>query len=547
MSNGFNAPRIVGQGTIQQGHAVTPLGDRLEESRRREEDWAESQRRYEKTLAEQTRQFDNTFYQKAIQLAQQDKYVQFKKRAQAYEEFKANDYTAEYENTNFDESKPESPNNPRMITYAGDFETYYNQRYPQESTSYNKQEFERQYSNYLAAKGNPAVVKTVHPVTQAIETTASGLRSAYDKTLGYKGLRLTGPNSRIGNLFEQDGGYIGRQSGGFSGGYSTGVQPSAGQVIKPPSAGMNFFDKLTEENEEPVEDKTNESGNQGIIPSIANEPNTSSESSTELDILMEILPMIIAGGQEGGEVWGWGQLQNWLKNDSAPDPYIKGKYVPGNRTGDKNPAMLEDGEYVLNRNAVDAIGKENLDEMNYKKYPRFQSGGFIAALQQGGSILDNLPEGGSMLDKKKWRSQSDRDWEQRELYNKWIGDAVDRLEGERQNELEVGESWKDIHQEMDDDFQWGKLFSWDHGLKNILNAPTRGIMDFGRGLFGYETLDDIERRQKKAAAERTQMNPAHVQGLQITPEIMSQFYQLYGITPQSTTGSQAIDALNKAE
>jgi len=46
-----------------------------------------------------------------------------------------------------------------------------------------------------------------------------------------------------------------------------------------------------------------------------------------------------------------------------------GKYSSG--PGDTVPAMLEEGEYVLNRNAVDAVGKENLDNLNNQVEPRF--------------------------------------------------------------------------------------------------------------------------------------------------------------------------------
>ena len=34
-------------------------------------------------------------------------------------------------------------------------------------------------------------------------------------------------------------------------------------------------------------------------------------------------------------------------------------------------SLLEPGEYVLNRNAVDKLGKKALDEINYKEAPRF--------------------------------------------------------------------------------------------------------------------------------------------------------------------------------
>ena len=55
--------------------------------------------------------------------------------------------------------------------------------------------------------------------------------------------------------------------------------------------------------------------------------------------------------------------------------------------------LLEPGEYVLNRNAVDAVGKENLDELNYEEAPRFPKGSIMAdyasnqmGMSTGGSI-----------------------------------------------------------------------------------------------------------------------------------------------------------------
>jgi len=50
---------------------------------------------------------------------------------------------------------------------------------------------------------------------------------------------------------------------------------------------------------------------------------------------------------------------------------------------DTIPAMLEPGEYVLNRNAAMAIGKDRLDEINYEEAPR-------EGYQYGGSILGSL-------------------------------------------------------------------------------------------------------------------------------------------------------------
>ena len=56
----------------------------------------------------------------------------------------------------------------------------------------------------------------------------------------------------------------------------------------------------------------------------------------------------------------------------------------GAPSGDSVPAMLEKGEYVLNRNAVRAIGTSTLDSLNFSMAPRFQKGGPLGAEPQLG-------------------------------------------------------------------------------------------------------------------------------------------------------------------
>ena len=65
--------------------------------------------------------------------------------------------------------------------------------------------------------------------------------------------------------------------------------------------------------------------------------------------------------------------------------------------GDSILALLEPGEYVLNRNAVDAIGKENLDELNFEDAPRFNMAQRMG-MQMGGMLGDmiGMQTGGSM-------------------------------------------------------------------------------------------------------------------------------------------------------
>jgi len=57
--------------------------------------------------------------------------------------------------------------------------------------------------------------------------------------------------------------------------------------------------------------------------------------------------------------------------------FQNGAFVPGTGSGDRVPAMLEPGEYVMNRKAVSGIGKSNLDKMNFGAFPRFANGGMM--------------------------------------------------------------------------------------------------------------------------------------------------------------------------
>ena len=62
-----------------------------------------------------------------------------------------------------------------------------------------------------------------------------------------------------------------------------------------------------------------------------------------------------------------------------------GMYISdGGRTGDVNPAMLEDGEYVLNRKTVKALGgPKEIDKLNFGMFPRF--GGPTRRFADGGN------------------------------------------------------------------------------------------------------------------------------------------------------------------
>lgn len=69
----------------------------------------------------------------------------------------------------------------------------------------------------------------------------------------------------------------------------------------------------------------------------------------------------------------------------ASGGYVKG---PGTGTSDSVPAMLSNGEYVLNSAAVDRIGVGALNALNSGAVPSFDEG--AAAAAGGGSVTLNV-------------------------------------------------------------------------------------------------------------------------------------------------------------
>ena len=82
-------------------------------------------------------------------------------------------------------------------------------------------------------------------------------------------------------------------------------------------------------------------------------------------------------------------------NGNQKGGYIRaqtGMYISGSGSGDKYPALLENGEYVLNRRAVMAMGGPSaLDTLNFSMAPRFASGGsFSNEFTDLKSMEDNM-------------------------------------------------------------------------------------------------------------------------------------------------------------
>lgn len=94
-------------------------------------------------------------------------------------------------------------------------------------------------------------------------------------------------------------------------------------------------------------------------------------------------------GVEIGKVGNIGVNLDYLSKDPNGKSLGRqrgGVMFGGKPSGDSIPAMLERGEYVLNRKAVQQVGVENLNRLNFDHAARFQQGGPIGLI--GGGIAD---------------------------------------------------------------------------------------------------------------------------------------------------------------
>src|SRR5690606_33484674 len=89
------------------------------------------------------------------------------------------------------------------------------------------------------------------------------------------------------------------------------------------------------------------------------------------------------GSSKGGGARGTRGTKNHPQFRQRGGPIDLGK-----PSGDSVPAMLEKGEYVLNRKAVQAIGKQQLDAINFGMAPRFQKGGQVRGYALGDIVSD---------------------------------------------------------------------------------------------------------------------------------------------------------------
>jgi TP901 family phage tail tape measure protein len=92
------------------------------------------------------------------------------------------------------------------------------------------------------------------------------------------------------------------------------------------------------------------------------------------------------GGNGGGQ-------SGTVPSGGRPRPVGRqrgGMLTGGAPSGDSIPALLERGEYVLNRKAVEKVGVDKLNKVNFGQAPRFQTGGRVGMI--GGGIMDTITD-----------------------------------------------------------------------------------------------------------------------------------------------------------
>jgi hypothetical protein len=66
-----------------------------------------------------------------------------------------------------------------------------------------------------------------------------------------------------------------------------------------------------------------------------------------------------------------------------------GGKLPGYGGGDRNLALLEDGEFVIRKEAVRAFGADLFNSLNSLKLPKFATGGYVGSL---GNVSYSSPD-----------------------------------------------------------------------------------------------------------------------------------------------------------
>jgi TP901 family phage tail tape measure protein len=230
------------------------------------------------------------------------------------------------------------------------------------------------------AKLNDSKVGKDQSTVNAIDNTIQDLKTA-SETLGSSATVYAAKVAQAKADFEQSAGFVNNMAIGFK---SLGKE--ADDMVD--QLGRNLPGMFADGLVDGIKAAIRESDNlgtalMGIASKFLDEISTTLMKAGVRNILSGVGFGDLIGGMTGNQTGGYIRAQS-------------GMYISGTGTGDKYPAMLENGEYVLNRRAVMAMGgPAALDTLNFSAAPRFASGGaFKKEFNDISSMEANMTEMG---------------------------------------------------------------------------------------------------------------------------------------------------------
>jgi len=230
------------------------------------------------------------------------------------------------------------------------------------------------------AKLNDSKVGKDQSTVNAIDNTIQDLTKA-SETLGSNATVYAAKVAQAKADFEQSAGFVNNMAIGFK-----NLGKEADDMVD--QLGRNLPGMFADGLVDGIKAAIRESDNlgtalMGIASKFLDEISTTLMRAGVRNILSGVGFGDLIGGMTGNQKGGYIRAQS-------------GMYISGSGSGDKYPAMLENGEYVLNRRAVMAMGgPAALDTLNFSAAPRFASGGtFKKEFNDISSMEANMTEMG---------------------------------------------------------------------------------------------------------------------------------------------------------
>jgi hypothetical protein len=127
------------------------------------------------------------------------------------------------------------------------------------------------------------------------------------------------------------------------------------------------------------------------------------DTSPQIEVLLNSDQVVLSDNFKGAD-FSEAAIQQYLAKVGSGNAFAQGGYIsgPGSGTSDSIPALLSNGEYVINASAVKSLGTSRLDIINNGKLPGYANGGFIGNFVQkfkpGGYVNSPFDTAGRLMD-----------------------------------------------------------------------------------------------------------------------------------------------------